>query len=403
MLYFSELFGEKIFLENNQVIGKLLDLLFVPVESPLITKFVIKTTDKQIFYIPAQYFKKNDMGFSLKNDYTKKEKKENEISLLHKLQNQQIIDIDGAKIIRVNDVVISDVPVYTISGIDIGVLGVFRWIGAAKFLSTLLRNFGIHYKSQFIPYSEIEQDQLAQGRIVLREARERLKKIHPEDLAEHLEHATIRNVLHSLKVMDDDMSARVISDLNVDYQREIFKKFSPEHAGEILSLIDADEAVDVLLSLDIERREAILEHIKHGKKGHILHLLHLAKTPIGHLMSIEYFSVSADLSVKNALDLMRKVTVNYSELLYVYVLNHEGQIVGVVNVHDLLIQKPDMPMYKIMNQNLILGRLTTPKEIILRRMIKYKLYAIPIINEERKILGIVSLQDIAEDMIEKTL
>ena len=222
--------------------------------------------------------------------------------------------------------------------------------------------------------------------------------MRPEDLAEHLEYATVRNVLRSLRVMDKELSARVVADLNVDYQREIFQRFSAEHAGKILSLIGADEAVDVLLSLSSDKRKNILSHIEHGKKGAILHLLHHAKTPIGHLMTTEYLSIQADNSVKNALDQLKSNTSQYSELLYIYVINKEEQIVGVINIHELLMHPSDMPLYRIMNQKLVLGRLTTPKEIVFRRLIKYNLYALPIVDEKRKLLGIVTLQDIAKEI-----
>ena len=401
MVYFSALQNTKVFTQDKQYFGKLIDLLFLPVETPLVTKFVIKTKENKILNIPIQFMNKNETSFILTNNYEVKEKAENEISLLYKVQNQQIVDIHGVEVIRVNDIVITDKPDYTISGIDIGPLGIFRWIGAARFIAKILSYINVRYKSNFIPWSEIEEKELEKNRIVLKSEKEQLKKIHPEDLAEHLEHATIRNVLRSLHIMDKELSARVVADLNVDYQRKIFQRFSPEHAGEILSLIDADEAVDVLLSLESSRRKNILEHISHGKKGPILHLLHLAKTPIGHLMTAEYLSVHADTSIKNTLDQLKRNTDEYSQLLYIYVINKDEQIVGVINIHELLMQPSDMPLYKIMNQNLVLGRLTTPKEIVLRRLIKYNLHALPIVDEKRKLLGIVTLQDIVKEIFEK--
>lgn len=401
MLYFSELFNNRVYNENKQQVGKIQDILFLPVETPLVTKFVVKTPENHELIIPTQHIKKNGSGFILNADYVTKEKAENEASLLRELQNQQIIDIDGIKVIRVNDVVINDGADYTISGIDIGVFGVLRWVGAAKIIASLLHQLNIRYRSEFIPWSEIEPEEVASGRIVLKSERQRLKRLHPEDLAEHLEHATIRNVLRSLRLMDSEMSARVIADLNVDYQREIFKRFSPSHAGKILSLIDADEAVDVLLSLDVERREEILGFIARGKKGPIQHLLRLAKTPIGHLMTAEFIAVPSETIIKSVIDQIKKDSVEFSELLYIYALNNEQQVVGVITVHELLIQKQDIPLYKVMNQNLILGRLTTPKEIVLRRMVKYNIYALPIVDNDRKLLGIVPLQNIAEDTIKQ--
>ncbi|OGG16587.1 hypothetical protein A3D77_06280 [Candidatus Gottesmanbacteria bacterium RIFCSPHIGHO2_02_FULL_39_11] len=400
MLYFSELYGKKVYSEDNRYIGKIHDFLFLAAETPLITKAVIKTPNNTES-ISIQNFRRHNRDLILKNGCTRESVtiKVGEISLLNHLQNQQIIDINGVKVIRVNDVIVSDLPEYVISGIDVGALGVFRWIGAANILVNILRHFNFHLKSEFIPWSDIQPEGVAGGRIVLKKEIEKLKKIRPEDLAEHLEHATVQNVLKALKVMDKDIALRVIADLNLDYQTEILGRYTPEHAGQILSLIDPDQSVDVLLSLGKEKREEILPHVESTKRKEIEHLLHYAKTPIGHLMTTEFLSVPADTTVRNVIEKVRKKTIDFSEMLYVYAINNNNQVVGALNLHELLLNKPDVPLYRFMNQNLILGRLTTPKEIILRRMLKYHIYAIPIVDENRALLGIVSLQDISEDII----
>src|SRR5262249_19093524 len=154
--------------------------LFLPLKTPLVTKFIVKTKTGKLLCIPVNFIKKNGIGFILANNYETKEKADNEISLLSKVQNQQILDIEGTEVIRVNDVVINELPDYTISGIDIGILGIFRWIGAAKFVAKLLGFINLRYKSDFIPWSEIEEKDLASGRIVLKSEKEKLNKMRPE-------------------------------------------------------------------------------------------------------------------------------------------------------------------------------------------------------------------------------
>src|SRR5579872_7135130 len=101
MLYFSEIYKEKVFTENKEYLGKIDDLLFVASDTPLVTKFVIKTSQHTKLFVPSQYLRKNGIGFILKNDYEEKEKKDTEFSVLYQLQDQQIVDIDGSKVIRV--------------------------------------------------------------------------------------------------------------------------------------------------------------------------------------------------------------------------------------------------------------------------------------------------------------
>lgn len=401
MLYFSEVYGEKVFTENKHPVGSVRDFLFIPADTPIITKFVVRTLDKKNLIIPAEYFKKNGIGFIVKNNYIQTKNADKETSILYQLQNQQIIDIKGSKLIRVNDVVINENPEYVISGIDIGVLGVFRWIHMARAFASILRRFNIQYKSSFISWSEIQTRDIAKGRIVLKKDIEQLKRFHPEDLAEKLEHSTINNVLKALKVMDSELSARVIADMNIDFQKELFKRFSAQRTGKILSLIDPDEAVDALLLIDENKREAILPFVDTKQRLEIEYLLKHAKTPIGHVMTTEWLAVNVDKTIKAVIEDIKKSTTDFSELSYIYGVNKENQIVGVLDLHKIFLNKAETPFYKIMNQNLVLGRLTTPKEILLRRMLKYNLDSVPIVDEKREIKGIVILHDIAEDLLNR--
>lgn len=240
----------------------------------------------------------------------------------------------------------------------------------------------------------MQSKEISKGRIVLKKEQEKVKTLLPEDLAEHLEHATIQNVLKALKVMDKETSARVIADLSLDFQKEVLRRYSAERAAQILSLLDPAEGVDALLAIDKTKRKEILHFVEPAKRKKIEHLVHLSKTPIGHLLTSNYLAMPSDSLVKQVIDAIHSGPEDFSELLYVYFVNKENQIVGVLSLYELLLQKFDTPVYKVMNQNLILGRLTTPIEIVLHRILKYKLYAMPIVDEDRHILGVVSLQDI---------
>jgi CBS domain-containing protein/sporulation protein YlmC with PRC-barrel domain len=399
MIYFSEIYNKKVFTQEGNLLGRLTDVLFLPVETPLLTKIVVD--GKQNHIIPIHSVRKfNGKGIYL-NDFTDDEQKENEISLSKNLQNQQIVDLKGSKIIRVNDVVINTTPQYAVSGIDIGFRGILRWLFFGRMFEDFVRNLPLTKSSEFIPWSEIQPKELQNGRIVLRKAQEQLKKMFPEDLADDLEKTTITNALNILKVMDKEMSAKVIADLKLNYQEEVLNRFPAEKSAEILSLIDPDEAVDVLLALNSKKKNEILSKMKKDVRTDLEQLLSHAKTPVGHLMTSDFLAVNSDKTVKDAIEAVKKVADDFSEIFYIYVKNKQDQLVGVINLSELLTQKPDTQLFRIMNQNLVLGRLTTPKEIVANKLLKYHLYAMPIVNENKTLLGIVSLQDISEDLLKE--
>ena len=92
-------------------------------------------------------------------------------------------------------------------------------------------------------------------------------------------------------------------------------------------------------------------------------------------------------------------TREYFVLFYVYVLNEKEELVGVFNLHELLLQKHETPVYKFMHQNLITIHLNTPEAIVLRKLVKYKLYSLPVINKENKIIGAVTFDDVIDSGI----
>ena len=402
MWYFSELVGNRVYSHDGVWLGKVDDLLFLPIETPVVTKVVIKAHDKREILAPAQLFKKhNGKGFLLTGPFDSQERKDEEASVKKSIQDQQIMDLKGQKVIRANDVVISDDPGLTIAGIDIGVLGVFRWIGAAKILSRVLARVGVRYKSEFLPWNAVQPLEIAGGNLVLKQEQEKLQRLQPEDLSDYLEKTTTVHALKVLKLMDPELSAQVLADISTGFQSELFRRFSPKKSAEILSLMDADEAVDILLTLSDEKHAEILGLINGEPKDHIVHLLQYAKTPIGNLMNTEYVTAYADYTVTDALKHVKQEAGDFSQLQYIYVLNKEDKLVGVVGVHHLLGQDKETQLFKFMRQNLVLARLTTPNEIALKKMIKYHLGALPVVDENRQMLGIVLLQDIAEIVLSK--
>jgi CBS domain-containing protein/sporulation protein YlmC with PRC-barrel domain len=404
MFYFSEIYGKKVYSRDGSYLGRLKDMYFLPIETPLITKVVIKNNKKEELVAPAHLLKiHNGRGLVMSDSFRSHKKNQNEASILKNLQDKQILDLDGEKIIRANDVAIQEKPGYTVAGIDIGAFGVFRWIGLAKLASKILTELGIQYTSEFLAWNEIQPLEATRGKIVVKQEKEKLQKIQPEDLADYLEQTTTVNALKILKLMDPELSARVIADINTGFQSELFKSFTPHESAEIISLIDPDEAVDILLTFDEVKRERVLSLIDHKKQKSIQHLIKHAGTSIGHLMTTDFITVHAASRVKTALAEVKTHSTEFADLFYVYTVNRENQLVGVVSLHDLLLCPPDLHLYKVMVQNVVVAHLTTPKEIATQKMLKYHIESIPVVDDSRRMIGVVTLGDIVQDLFEKVI
>lgn len=396
MIYFSEFQGRKVNTEDNIFIGILEDVIFLASENPQITKLVVRTPKREKLMIPIRFLIKDNGGIVVQKGFISEEMIENELSLLKNLLDKQIIDLTGNKIVRVNDVMIQEKPTYYISGVDIGFLGILRWFKLEKFFWKLISVSGRKITSDFLSWADIQPLELARGTVVLKQKEDKLKKLRPEDLADHLEKTNIENVDKILKILDEKFAADVINSLNINYQTALFKSFSADKAARILNLIDPDEAVDILLTLSPHRREVIIEHLDPVTKKHVQHLMRLSKTPIGEKLTTDFLSVSPDNTVSEVIDKLRRETPDFPFITYVYVINKENKLIGVFSLHELLLQQSDAIVYKFMMPNIIVAHLTTPEEIVIKRMYKYKIQAIPVIDENQQILGIVTFDSAAE-------
>lgn len=401
MLYFAELFGKSVSASDGSPIGSLHDFAFLATDQPILTKLTIKNRSARIV-VPISSMKTINGSIVLSPGYETTAHSENELSIRLHLLDQQIIDIKGNKIVRVNDVAIQEKPYLVIAGVDVGLLGIARWFKLEQLLNKNLAIFGKTATSHFLPWDDIQPLELSRGKVMLRRVESKLTRLPPEDLADHLERLSLKNLTKVLDLLPSEFEAEVIQNLNVSRQRALFRTIKPEHAALILSRVEPDEAVDILLTLSPTRREAIRALLTPESKTHIDYLLTLAKTDIGGLATNEFVTCNTEDSVATVKKIIKK-TPMYANVTYIYALNKRSELVGVFNLHELLLQENDATIYKFMVPNVVVVHLTTPPEIALKKMLKYKIYALPIINEKQQILGTVTIDDLLESIQEKLL
>lgn len=397
MLYFSELKGKNVYTEDNIYIGQLKDIIFlVSADNPQITKLVLKSRENPETIIPIEALKKLNDRLTISKNYEVSDLKEDELFLAKNLLDNQIIDIAGNKVVRVNDVVIQDKPGFFVAGVDIGLLGVLRWFGLENVFTKVLSRFRIKPTSQFLSWADIHPLELTRGHVKIKKEQAKLRNIRPEDLADYLEETNVANAGHVLDILDAQKAVEVISNLNVNYQSALFKQFRSEKAAKIIAKLDPEDAVDILLTLSKKKREKILSFLSDESFKEIDYLLSLSKTPIGSILTTEFLTVQPDQTVKEIVAEIQKETSDFYSLNYVYIVNKEKQLVGVIDLHELLLQRKDIQVYKFMSQDLIIVHLATPEIVVLRRLVKYKLAALPVVDKEKRMLGIVRFDDVMD-------
>ena len=400
MLFYSELIGKNVLTDDQHPHGQLADILFLNEETPLITKVVVKN-DNKLRQIGVSAIRRVNGHIVVVKSAKNHPPLPNELCVSKTLLDQQIIDLVGNKVVRVNDIVIQDQPILSVSGIDIGILGIFRRIGIEQLVNKSTQLFQFSIPMQLLSWGDVLNLELEHGQIKIKQREEKLAKIHEEDLADYLEMTNIHNVHTFISTLKPKRAAEVVESLTVNYQVEVFQRFDTKKSAELIRLIDPDEAVDILLALDRLKRDKIMKSLSAEKQQELHHLMTFSRTPVGKLMTSEFFAVPSSLSVREILREVKNQTGEFSSLGVIYILNRDDQLVGVASPHELLMQDAETPAFKFMIPEPIVVLLTTPIDVVIYKLLKYNISALPVINRDKKILGIVTIDDVSELLLKK--
>ncbi|PJE63634.1 hypothetical protein COU89_02300 [Candidatus Roizmanbacteria bacterium CG10_big_fil_rev_8_21_14_0_10_45_7] len=402
MFYFSQLQGKKIVSEKGHSMGVLRDLIFLAAEgAPIVTKLVVKKYSKIRMYAIADVVSINHFVV-VKHEPQLVELAEDELFVDQNLLNKQIIDVLGSKIVRVNDVAIqNNANTYYIAGVDIGLRGIFRWLGMEPLLAPFYMFFGVAHKPHLLPWESIQPLELSQGQVKLKNKQDKLNAIRPEELADYLERTTIKNVHSIIDSLSKKTAAQVIGNLHISYQQALLRRFTPERAAEILELVQTDEAVDIMSTMNRQQKEDILKLLSAQKRKHIEELLRLSHTSIGKLIYPHVLTASYDDTVGTAIEKVKKSVIGTSFAHYVYICNEHEELIGVITLYDLFMHEPRTPLYEIMEPDVVVIYPKTSKEMVIQKMLRYKMYALPVVTEHHKIIGVVTFDDVTKDILEK--
>lgn len=397
MLYFSSFVGKKCLSSDHRLIGVVTDCVFLTSNPPRVTKFEIKTEANQKYFINTSDIGILNSDIILSKGWKKVLKLDtDELMLKSTILDKQIIDIEGKKVVRVNDISFSQKGSSKIflAGVDTSFWAVWRWVYMEKFFLKIFQLIGKNFEPQILTWSQIQLLDFAEGKIKLNTLKDNVSNMPAEDLADYLEKTTIKNVIATLDLVDPEYKSEVIAELNLTYQMAVFEEMTNPESAKVIEYMESDEAVDVLLELSKYRRNKILARLGQTRRSELLELIALSKHGLGKYLSTEFLALPATDSLGQILAKIRTQTNHFGHLYHVYLTSKSGKLVGVMSLHDILTQKSDQIASDCMETNLVISYLNTPLEVIHKRMIKYNLSALPVLDKHKEILGIVTFDDV---------
>jgi magnesium transporter len=327
-----------------------------------------------------------------------------DIYLVEDVLDKQIIDTDGVRVVRVNDVELVRVNGAVVaSNVDIGALGILRRVGLEKLAKLIASVTRRRLPNMFISWEDVEllgrEHEGASQMVRLKTTRDHIADLHPADLATILTEMTREKSDDFLEVLDIEQIADTLEEIEPDMQASLVESMPDERIADILEEMSPDAAADLLNELPEERSEDLLELMDRDEAADVRKLLKFDEESAGGLMTTEFAAVPPDLTAGQAIEHLRVNASEVETILYVYVTSQNGQLLGVFSLSDLVLAKPETPITEFMHHRIVTAELADTQETVAQLVAKYSLLAIPVVDENHVMHGIVTSDDALDKII----
>jgi magnesium transporter len=401
--FFSDFLNRRVYNPVRQKTGKISDLVAERTDPyPMIIGMVIRTRGKEkSYYLPWEkilqiepqiLFAEGGL-YPIKAALVEKDT----ILLREEVMDKQIVDTYGAKVVRVNDLHFLRVDSYLrLVHVDVGFRGLMRRVGWEKGVDQVLRFlFSYELPNQFISWKYV---QLLSGSDLLQlsVSMKKLSHLHPADLADIIEDLSGRERSAIFHALDTETAAEALEEIDPKIQKALIETIPVEKASDIVEEMSPSDAADLLADLPEERMEEILEGMEQEKAEDLRELLVHSDETAGGLMTTAYISMTPGVMVETAIARLKVEAPNLDIIDYIYVVNEEEILQGIVSIRDLLTAQSQQPLSDIQALRVVSVKLDEHQDEVVEAFAKYGFRALPVVDEGNHLKGVIGFRSVLE-------
>ena len=402
VLFCTELIGLRVFDTRGRKIGRVKDAALVPIINPArVDRFLV---GGGWAWLTIRYDQVRSI--SLKGIYLKDEKltpyhsDEYMLRIVRDLLDQQIIDALGRKVVRVTDVTFQvkqkdDHTHLNVLEVDIGMRSIFRRLVQGVLPPLWVRKIQQPIAPNSISWEYcniVEPD--PQRRLRLNISNQALEKMHPADLADIVEELGPDDREAIIETIDAEVAAEALSEMDVDVQASILESLEAERAAEIIEEMSRDEAAHVLAELEEETSSEILEELTEESKTEVSELIEYREHTAGSMMNTEYVAVSDHATVQDAIEALRRNEELLESLNTLFLVDAQERLIGSVPLARLFVAPGSEPLKRLVAEPLIRVSVHESENRVTELFDKYNVLTLPVIDEERRLAGVITADDI---------
>jgi Mg/Co/Ni transporter MgtE len=274
--------------------------------------------------------------------------------------------------------------------------GILRRLRIEHGSEEFLKIFQTRLPYNLISWNYIQPLRPKLNAITLTVPRQMVSELHPADIAEIISQVSREEGAHLFKDLDLETAAEALSELEPDKQAEIINAIDTEKAADIIEEMPPDEAADVLSDLPTEKAKEILEHIEKEEAEDIQELLSHEEDTAGGLMTNVFIAYPPDITVKEAFERFRRDAEEIETVYYINITDAQEKLVGVASLRELLLAEPSAKLSEVMETKLKTVTPDTDEMDVAEIISKYNLLALPVVDNEGTLLGVVTIDDIID-------
>jgi magnesium transporter len=404
MLYLSQVIGRPVRDPQGEPIGKVADLIVALGDRyPPVTGLVVSTDRRRIFLPWSDVRSFDTTGAALASatiDIGKFTQRPNELLLSVDLQDKQIVDIDGRKVVRINDLRLDEIEGRLhLVAVDVGAAGLARRLGLSGPLRVLARNLKVTVPERYIDWEDVDPLESSIASVRLRVPHQGLHELHPADLASIIDELAPRDRAGILAALDDEAAAEAIEEMEPETQVEVLEDLEPARAADILEEMSPDDAADLIADLSDDARERILPLMEADEAEEVRELLGYPEDSAGGIMTTEFIAIAATLTAAQTIDRLRELEPDAETIYYIYVTDEDEKLVGVLSLRDLIVAPPAARIGDFMLAEPVAVGLLADQDEVAQVVARYNLLAVPVVDDEGRLVGIVTVDDAIDTVL----
>ncbi len=400
----SRILGAPVYDDSGAMAGRVREVAIAPAEDPnRIADFLVKTPEGDRL-LPARLVRGVDRhsvrASGKAAEWPPLVSSEGMLLLERDLLDQQIIDVSGRKVVRVNDVDLYPEPVngslkLKVGMVDIGLRGAVRRLLKGLAPGAAIEALAARMPERVIPWEAVNLIETDPARRVrLRLEYEKLSKLHPADIADILEDLAPAEREAVFQSLDEEVAAEALEEIDPRMQVELMRSIESDKAADIVEEMDPDAAADLLGDLPEETSEEILEEMEPEERQEVSELLaHHENTAAGR-MTTEFLALPPEATVGDAIDKLRQFEGETESIATILLVDSEGKLVGSIPLVSLVLAPGGTRLSTLAPEHVISCAETAKDDEVAEMFDKYNLSMLPVLDESGKLSGVITADDV---------